>query len=81
MYRICIHCYWRDRNNYQCFDGHIQYKNRQKCSGYCERLDFTGEDAFMSAEDTFMSEQAKIAYEEYMRSKYETNRIKRVCQS
>lgn len=74
MYRICLHCYWRDRNNYQCFDGHLQYTSRQKCSGYCEKSGFT-------AEDIFMSEQAKIAYEEYMRSKYETNRIKRIRQS
>lgn len=74
MYRICIHCYWRDRNNYQCFDGHIQYRERQECSGYCNKNDYT-------AEDRFISEQAKIAYEEFIRRKNETNRIKRICKS
>lgn len=72
MYRICLYCYWRDRNNYQCFDGHLQYKSRQHCPGFCD-------EAGNTAEDTFMYEQAKIAYEEYRRRKNETNRIKRLC--
>jgi len=74
MCRICIHCYWRDRNNYQCFDGHIQYKNRQECSGFCTKDDIT-------AEDTFMLEQAQISYDEYMWRKHETDRVKRIHQS
>ena len=74
MYKICIHCYWRDRNNYQCFDGHIQYKNRQECSGFCAKDDIT-------AEDTFMLEQAQISYDEYMWRKHEADRIKRIRKS
>ena len=32
--RICLSCKWRDHNNAQCYDGHLQYKCRQECDGY-----------------------------------------------
>ena len=32
--RICLSCKGRDRNNAQCYDGHLQYKCRQECDGY-----------------------------------------------
>ena len=31
---ICLSCKWRDHNNAQCYDGHLQYKCRQECDGY-----------------------------------------------
>ena len=60
MYRICIHCYWRDRKNFQCFDGHAQYKCRQECPGFIDTVDYT-------AEDAFIAEQERIAFEEFIR--------------
>lgn len=31
---ICQKCNWRDCNNFQCFDGHGQYKQRKECEGF-----------------------------------------------
>jgi hypothetical protein len=30
----CLTCRWRDRDNVQCFDGHLQMPNKKECEGY-----------------------------------------------
>ncbi len=30
----CLFCRWRDINNVQCFDGHLQYPRKKDCEGY-----------------------------------------------
>jgi hypothetical protein len=30
----CLTCRWRDRDNVQCFDGHLQYSGRINCEGF-----------------------------------------------
>lgn len=31
---ICITCKWFDYKNYQCFDGHGQYRQRKECEDF-----------------------------------------------
>lgn len=31
---ICSFCKWRDKENAQCFDGHLQYDSKIKCDGF-----------------------------------------------
>ena len=33
-YTKCLSCRWRDVNNVQCFDGHLQMPNKKECEGY-----------------------------------------------
>lgn len=33
-YTKCLTCHWRDRDNVQCFDGHLQMPNKKECEGY-----------------------------------------------
>ena len=33
-YTKCLFCKWQDRNNAQCFDGHLQYPHKKDCEGY-----------------------------------------------
>lgn len=31
---LCGQCYWCDTENDQCFDGHLQYPDKDKCEGF-----------------------------------------------
>jgi hypothetical protein len=31
---ICKKCRWYDRDNAQCYDGHLQYSGKQECEGF-----------------------------------------------
>ena len=33
-YTKCLSCRWRDRDNVQCYDGHLQLPNKKECEGY-----------------------------------------------
>lgn len=33
---ICYNCKWFDHNNFQCFDGHGQYEQKENCEGFRE---------------------------------------------
>ena len=33
---ICYNCKWFDHENFQCFDGHAQYAEREECEGFEE---------------------------------------------
>lgn len=33
-YTKCLSCRWRDRDNVQCYDGHLQTENKKECEGY-----------------------------------------------
>jgi len=33
-YTKCLFCRWRDRDNAQCFDGHLQRRHIKECEGY-----------------------------------------------
>lgn len=33
-YTKCLSCRWRDRDNVQCFDGHLQRRHIKECEGY-----------------------------------------------
>ena len=33
-YTKCLSCRWRDVNNAQCFDGHLQYNGKLECEGF-----------------------------------------------
>lgn len=33
---ICINCKWFDHSNFQCYDGHAQYPEREECEGFEE---------------------------------------------
>lgn len=33
-YTKCLSCRWRDRDNVQCYDGHLQMPNKKECEGY-----------------------------------------------
>ena len=46
---ICKSCRWRDRDNVQCFDGHLQMPNKKECEGY-EFADIPAQLAFKRQE-------------------------------
>ncbi len=33
-YTKCLSCRWRDVNNVQCYDGHLQRRHIKECEGY-----------------------------------------------
>lgn len=33
-YTKCLTCRWRDRDNVQCYDGHLQRLFIKECDGY-----------------------------------------------
>ena len=33
-YTKCLSCRWRDQDNVQCYDGHLQLPNKKECEGY-----------------------------------------------
>ena len=50
-YTKCLSCRWRDRDNVQCFDGHLQLPNKKECEGY--------ERSFLSAKLKFEIQESK----------------------
>jgi hypothetical protein len=48
-YTKCLSCRWRDRDNVQCFDGHIQRRHIKECEGY-EFADIPAQLAFKRQE-------------------------------
>ncbi len=32
--RMCFECKWFDQGNDQCFNGHLQYADRETCEGF-----------------------------------------------
>ena len=41
-YTKCLSCRWRDVNNAQCFDGHLQYSGKTECDGFERPLSMEG---------------------------------------
>ena len=41
-YTKCLYCRWRDVNNAQCFDGHLQYSGKTECDGFERPLNVEG---------------------------------------
>lgn len=55
---ICKACRWYDKDNAQCFDGHLQYEGKIKCDGF---ENFTGKDPLYYL---FVHECANVVLEE-----------------
>ena len=49
-YTKCLTCRWRDRDNVQCYDGHLQMPNKKECEGY-EFADIPAQLAFKRQEE------------------------------
>jgi hypothetical protein len=49
-YTKCLFCRWQDRNNAQCFDGHLQRPHIKECEGY-EFADIPAQIAFERQEE------------------------------
>ena len=48
---ICKSCRWRDQDNVQCYDGHLQLPNKKECEGY--------ERSYLSAKFKFEVQESK----------------------
>lgn len=51
-YTKCLTCRWRDRDNVQCYEGHLQMPNKKECEGY--------EHSIVSAKFKFEVQEMKI---------------------